>query len=149
MSPDLVGKRKVLAFWVMTAMVTVLTLLPFYLWNPDLFMKWNPLILNGNKSPLWVTAPSLLITIIGGFYLRSTGDKFFTAGVLSTIIVGISFFIGLQKEGFLSILYSPKTFDFFYFHTGLIFMFIAIVIYLHTPVPETSSDLQKQGLSLR
>ncbi len=105
--------------------IFLLTLLPFLLWNSELFFNNNPLTLHANKSIPGLVPAMLITAVILGFRIRSFQDQMFTAGVLISIITGVSILMLLGEISFSEILFGNR-FDITYLSMGMPFLIIGL-----------------------
>ncbi len=103
-----------------------LTLLPFYLWDSELFMKHNPLTLHANKSVPGLVPITLLISLIVGFFSKKFSTKMFVAGTLMSSITVVTIFAILMETP-LNELFTGALVDVSYLTMGLPFLMIALM----------------------
>jgi|TARA_B100000315_G_scaffold239327_1_gene258003 hypothetical protein len=112
--------------------IFLLTLLPFYLWNSELFIANNPLILNANKSAPGLISLVLILSPILGFRIKSFQQRIFWGGFFIFLVTIIPQLWLLTKTPFSKILYEDM-FDVSYLVMGLPFMLVGIIGNLNEP----------------
>jgi len=93
-------RNKILLLPALASLFFAATLLPFYLWDSDLFLSYNPLVLHANKSVPGLIPIALVIAFIIGIRNRTFSSQMFWAGI-------IIFSVTLVKMGSLLLQYSP------------------------------------------
>ena len=112
--------------------IFLLTLLPFYLWNSELFIANNPLILNANKSAPGLISLVLILSPILGFRIKSFQQRIFWGGFFIFLVTIIPQLWLLTKTPFSKILYEDMA-DVAYLMMGLPFMLVGIIGNLNEP----------------
>jgi hypothetical protein len=112
--------------------IFLLTLLPFYLWNSELFIANNPLILNANKSAPGLISLVLILSPILGFRIKSFQQRIFWGGFFIFLVTIIPQLWLLTKTPFSKILYEDMV-DVSYLVMGLPFMLVGIIGNLNEP----------------
>lgn len=121
--------------------VFLLTLLPFALWDIELFIKYNPIILQTNKSPLYIQISAIAVAAILGSLAKQHKDIFIFSVYALFVLMLSSFLISLITEGYFSTIYEHN-FDISYFNTALPFVLFALIHHLpainlnHSTCPE-------------
>jgi hypothetical protein len=113
-----------------------LTLIPFAVWNFDLFLKNNPLIQQGDKAPLWVPAAALTAAALLGIRGIDFRKHCFYAAAIFFCMIAAALLVRLAQFGWLQTIYHPE-FDISYF--------IFCVPYALFSLFESSSESPKEG----
>lgn len=113
--------------YLLAAVITLLaTILPFYIWSPELFIKLNPLLIQTNRIPFVIQVFVIILAIIVGFtrkkFIQYANFSFLLIfGVMCFALIYISIY-----EGWYNTIYHHE-FDISYFSTSLPFLFFALV----------------------
>lgn len=125
--PFLTSDRKSKGIFLLAVSCTVvIVLLPFYVWDPDLFVKYNPLILQGNKSPAIMQFTAIVCAVILAIRMGSLKNTFFYSGLIIFILMAATFLHTASLEGINASIFETK-FDITYFSTALPFCFFYVL----------------------
>ncbi len=94
--------------------VFLLTLLPFYLWDPALFLAKGPFGAQLRHLPVWIDLLFLAAAVLLGWTARDLQGVLFRSGLLLFGTVAVAFCLAILDEGFQAIL-SIDRFDISYF----------------------------------
>lgn len=89
--------------------VFFMTFLPFILWDGSLFLKYNPMILNGNKSGSILITFAFGAAILLGWRLNQIRHVYYSAGLLILGLAAIPFFLVLWEHGLMNSLLENRT----------------------------------------
>ena len=115
--------NRFLAFGAMAALGFLGTLLPLYLWSPELFFKYNPLLVESFFLPKVIVLAILATSILAGFHANTPRDCLFYAGLLIFASVGLGFALSILSFGWDRTIFQT-TFDISYFLLPLPFVML-------------------------
>ncbi len=101
------------------------TLLPFYLWNPEEFMKSGPFTVQSGYTPLWVVSVGAAFTFLLGFMARNITTLYRGVGLVLFGIVAYTFGTHLIDDGW-NLTVQGDRFDLAYFGFCLPFILLSI-----------------------
>ncbi|MBV6510691.1 MAG: hypothetical protein FMNOHCHN_00168 [Ignavibacteriaceae bacterium] len=108
------------AIGVFTALV-----IPFWLWNPELFMQKGPFAIQMMYLPLWVYILTPVVILAAGWLAGNHQEVYFSAGIILFGLVLVSFFSTAAVTGFEQAIFRDR-FDVSYFILPLPFFIMAI-----------------------
>ena len=91
-----------------------LTLLPFVLWNPGLFLSNGPFTIQFGYLPFWIILGVLGAAAVAGLLVRERREVLFSIGVLLFVVVFIAFCLKVLESD-VSATLSIDRFDISYF----------------------------------
>lgn len=99
-------------------------ILPFVLWDPELFMQYNPLIQQTNKTPTFVQVTAILLSFFFSFRVNELWQVFFSAGSILFGIMLFTLLYTIRDVGFHNAFYG-SLFDISYFNSALPFLLVS------------------------
>jgi len=99
-------------------------LLPFVLWDPELFMQHNPLVHQTNKTPTFVQVTTILLSLIFSFRAKELWQVFFSAGSILFGIMLFTLLYTIRDVGFHGA-FHESLFDISYFNSALPFLLVS------------------------
>ncbi len=102
-----------------------LTLVPFLIWNPGLFVSNGPFSIQFGYLPLWIVVLFLGVSIYVGFVVRGLRQVLFACGVLLFALVFTAFLFRVGETG-LSATVLADRFDIAYFVFCTPFLLLAL-----------------------
>jgi hypothetical protein len=118
--------RKTFIFAACVIMAFALFLLPFVLWDVDLFTQNNPFLMQTNKSPLIVQIAALALAALLSFNVKSTGHSFLITAVCLFALMGTTLIIKFFAASWHTAIFSHK-FDITYYSTVIPFIVLGML----------------------
>ncbi len=112
-------------------LVFLLTVLPFYLWNPAKFIEFGSFSVQGRYIPLWIFAIILVVQAVWSAKAGSLRDLYVICMFANFTVILTAFLLEIGEEGFFHVIYQGG-FDISYFIFPLPFLLLLI--------PEKSDD---------
>lgn len=121
---------KGIVFILITAAVFLLTILPFYIWNPAGFIEAGPFAVQSSVSflPVWSIILFVLMSVYLGWGVANINEVFFSAGILMFLPVLLSMLYKILDLGFYGAIINDG-FDLSYFIFCVPFFVLAISDY--------------------
>jgi hypothetical protein len=91
--------RNGILFTSMVLVVFSLTLLPFMIWNPDLFFAHGPFSVQLAYLPIWVAVIFITISILLGWNASNLSDLVYFSGLTLFALVGVAFLLRTSAIG--------------------------------------------------
>jgi hypothetical protein len=112
-------------FLFSTIISFLLTILPFFLWNPKLLMEHNPIL----KQSSYLSRPLMVVVVLAvlamGIYMRSFDKFLLTAGVVMFGTIAVPFALSTLSIGWQSAVYG-NGFDISYFQFAVPFLLLSM-----------------------
>lgn len=118
------GPARSVASGLSAAAVAAATFLPFYLWDPSLFARFNPLSVQSGYIPSWLLAIVAALAVLAG-RLDAEGRFFFrNIGLLLFGIVAACLLLSIATKGWTESMWG--SFDISYFTLSFPFLLLAL-----------------------
>ncbi|MFA6597501.1 MAG: hypothetical protein WCS69_07250 [Ignavibacteriaceae bacterium] len=108
--------------------VFLLSLLPFYLWNAEIFFTHGPFAVQTIYLPKWIYFIFPLLVLYVGWMIADFQELLFTSGVLTFLLVSISFMMTISDVGIYEALFKSR-FDISYYVLSVPFFVLALKEY--------------------
>ena len=112
-------------FFIISTITFLITLLPFYIWNPKLFIENGPFAIQTIYLPNWAFVLFPLLFFYFGSKTKNFQEFLFFTGILTFVLVTISFVWTIYNFGFVQSLFNNK-FDISYYIFSIPFLLLAI-----------------------
>nr|MDQ3073582.1 hypothetical protein [Bacteroidota bacterium] len=103
----------------------VILFIPLYLWDPSLFMAYNPITLQKSFLPDGLLFFIIVLTVIWSFRIHDKGKLMYACGVMLFITVAAHCVYFWQRNDWQDVLYSSEV-DISYFVLALPFLFLSL-----------------------
>ncbi|MFA6026006.1 MAG: hypothetical protein WC727_06145 [Ignavibacteriaceae bacterium] len=115
-------------FLAISLSVFLLSLLPFYLWNAEIFLSKGPFAVQTIYLPKWIyfTLPFFVLYI--GWMIADFQELLFASGVLTFLLVSISFIVAICDVG-MGEAFLNSRFDISYYILSVPFFILALKEY--------------------
>jgi len=123
-----VRKRDWAKFLIVGGMIAVgflSTLVPLYLWSPQLFLRYNPLGIQAFFLPKEAMLTLIIASVFAGAKSSDIFDCFFYSGMLIFVGVGLSFVMSVFRFGWMASMFE-NVFDISYFVFPLPFLLFSL-----------------------
>jgi len=128
------GIRRTFVFAACVIMTFAIFLLPFVLWDTELFMQNNPFLMQTNKSPAIVSIVAIIIAAMLSFKVRAVGRSLLGTAICLFVLMGTTIIIKIFTVGWNAVIFSHK-FDITYYSTIIPFIVLGM---FYDSVHETS-----------
>jgi len=108
--------------------VFVLSFLPFYFWNPAVFLQHGPFAIQSIYLPKLIFYLFPFLVFYVGWMVADFQELLFASGVLTFLLVTISFFTTLAANGFYESVFNSR-FDISYYALAVPFFILALKEY--------------------
>jgi hypothetical protein len=102
-----------------------LTILPFLIWNADLFVNFGPFAIQSSYLPAWMLITIIFFSFLAGLLVRTVQGAFGAISVLLFGAAAVAFAISLFEYGWKGTIYGDK-FDVAYFAFSLPFIILGL-----------------------
>ena len=117
--------KKAFIFAACVLMTFALFLLPFVLWDIELFMQNNPFLMQTNKSPAIVSVTALALAALLSYNVRSVGHSFLRTAICLFALMGATLIVKIFTVGWNTAILSSK-FDITYYSTIIPFIVLGM-----------------------
>ncbi len=124
---DLAVKEK-----IRFAVVFILTICGIVYWffhnapSYDVFIKHNPLVIQGAKQPLFLSLSYIVLAFVLSFRIKSFYDIIFRSGILLFICVFLPFLLFFAEYGYTNMI-TNSFFDLSFFNMSMPFVILSVV----------------------
>ena len=87
-------------YLLISSVVLVLWIFPFYLWNTETFIAHGPFAIQSVYLPYWSLAIVLLMIVIAGWSVSDFREVLFSTGLILFVTATLSFIFTVHREGF-------------------------------------------------
>jgi len=115
-------------FFTISLSVFLLSLLPFYLWNAETFLSKGPFAVQTIYLPKWIYFVFPLLVLYIGWMIADFQELLFASGVLTFLLVSISFLMTIGHVGMGEALFNSR-FDISYYIFSVPFFILALKEY--------------------
>ena len=115
-------------FFAISLSVFLLSLLPFYLWNAETFLSKGPFAVQTIYLPKWIYFVFPLLVLYIGWLIADFQELLFASGVLTFLLVSISFLMTIGHVGMGEALFNSR-FDISYYIFSVPFFILALKEY--------------------
>ena len=115
--------KMLLMLFISIGMIFLLTNLPFYLWNPQLYIDGGPFAVQSIYLPKVVVLFFFTASIYFGFKIKNEDNLFFVTAALLFLMVSTSFLFQLNEHSIHELIFKDR-FDIAYFIFPLPFLLI-------------------------
>jgi len=115
-------------FFSIALSVFILSLLPFYLWNTEAFINKGPFAVQTIYLPKWIFVVFPFIVLYIGWMIADFQELLFASGVLTFLLVSISFIMTNGEVGFSEAVFNSR-FDISYYVLSVPFFILALKEY--------------------
>jgi len=105
--------------------IFLLTLVPFFFWNPSSFIEKGPFAVQSLYLPIEVVAIFLAGAVYLGFKIKDEKSLYFSTAIILFLFVAASFLFHLQEHTLFELIYKDR-FDVAYFIFPLVFILMQI-----------------------
>ncbi|GBU22068.1 hypothetical protein R80B4_01971 [Fibrobacteres bacterium R8-0-B4] len=120
------GFGKAFIFAICVFITFALFLLPFVLWDIELFTQNNPFLMQTNKSPVIVSAMAIALAALLSFNVRSVGHSLLRTAICLFALMGATMIIKVFTVGWNAVIFSHR-FDITYYSTIIPFIILGVL----------------------
>ena len=117
--------RNGLIFISISVTIFLISLIPFYFWSPELFVAKGPISIQIIYLPKWVYILFPVVVFYFGWKVRSFNELLFCLGVLTFMLVTISFAASIFNFGFNEAVFRDR-FDISYYIFAVPFLILSL-----------------------
>ncbi|MDP3148831.1 MAG: hypothetical protein Q8N83_06840 [Ignavibacteria bacterium] len=115
-------------FLAISLSVFLLSLLPFYLWNAEIFLNKGPFAVQTIYLPKWIFFIFPFFVLYIGWMIADFQELLFASGVLTFLLVSISMMITIGDVGISEAIFNSR-FDISYYALSVPFFILALKEY--------------------
>ena len=115
-------------FLAISFSVFLLSLIPFYLWNAETFFSQGPFAVQSIYLPKWIYFVFPVLVLYVGWLIADFQELLFTSGVLTFLLVSISFLMTIGDVGVSEAIFNSR-FDISYYVLSVPFFILALKEY--------------------
>ncbi|HBI23190.1 MAG TPA: hypothetical protein DDX84_03040 [Nitrospiraceae bacterium] len=114
-----------LTFFLFLISIFSATILPFFLWDAELFLQHNPLFVQSFKIPKFLLIVVIIASLIAGIFTRGFEKFLLHTGYIIFITICIVFLLTVAKYGWTQTIYHHQ-FDISYFQFSTPFLLLLL-----------------------
>jgi hypothetical protein len=125
--------------FLMLSLGFIIPFIPLALWDFKLFIEFNPIFLQTNKTPLVVQIMAILLATFVGWMIKKEKYVYFHSFLILFTIMLTTFLLALHSEGWQTSIFQHH-FDLSYFSTSLPFLIFGLLENLKQSAHKTKNE---------